>query len=95
MNFLPPEAAARFGVGRDGEVGARPEHVRLGEGEVEGEVMIVEPAGSEAFVHLDAAGCRLVARVPPEQLPAVGQGVRVGIRPGDVHRFDPEGRRIG
>ena len=95
MNFLPPEAAARFGVGRDGEVGARPEHVRLGEGEVEGEVVIVEPAGSEAFVHLDAAGCRVVARVPPEQLPAVGQRVRVGIRPGDVHRFDPEGRRIG
>jgi ABC-type sugar transport system ATPase subunit len=95
MNFLPPEAAARFGIGRDGEVGARPEHVRLGEGEVEGEVVIVEPAGSEAFVHLDAAGCRLVARVAPEQLPSVGQRVPVGIRPADVHRFDPEGRRIG
>jgi multiple sugar transport system ATP-binding protein len=95
MNFLPPETAWRFGLGADGEVGARPEHVRLGEGEVEGDIVIVEPAGSEAFVHVDAAGCRLVARVPPEQLPAVGQRVRVGIRSGDVHRFDPEGRRIG
>jgi hypothetical protein len=94
MNFLPAEAAARFGLGGDGEIGVRPEHVRLEEGEVEGEVVIVEPAGSEAFVHLDAAGARLVARVVPEELPEVGQRVPVGIRPGDVHRFDAEGKRV-
>jgi ABC-type sugar transport system ATPase subunit len=94
MNFLPPEAALRFGLGGDGAAGARPEHVRLGEGSVEGEVIVVEPAGSEAFVHLDANGHRLVARVPPEELPGVGGRVRVGIRPRDVHRFDEEGRRI-
>jgi ABC-type sugar transport system ATPase subunit len=94
MNFLPGEAAARFGLGGDGEIGVRPEHVRLGEGEVEGEIAIVEPAGSEAFVHLDAAGARLVARVQPEELPEAGQRVRVGIRPGDVHRFDAEGKRV-
>jgi multiple sugar transport system ATP-binding protein len=94
MNFLPEEAAARFGLGGDGEIGVRPEHVRLGEGEVEGEIAIVEPAGSEAFVHLDAAGARLVARVQPEELPEAGQRVRVGIRPGDVHRFDAEGKRV-
>jgi ABC-type sugar transport system ATPase subunit len=93
MNFLPPETAFRFGLGADGEVGVRPEHVRLGEGDVEGEVVIVEPAGSEAFVHVDAAGARLVARVPPDAPPAQGQRVRVGIRPTDVHRFDAEGRR--
>jgi multiple sugar transport system ATP-binding protein len=94
MNFLPPEAAARFGLGADGEVGVRPEHVRLGDGEVEGEVVLVEPAGSEAFVHLDAAGARLVARVPPDELPADGRPVRVAIRASDVHRFDREGKRI-
>jgi multiple sugar transport system ATP-binding protein len=94
MNFLPPEAGPRFGLSADGELGVRPEHVRLGEGEVEGEVAIVEPAGSEAFVHLDAAGSRLVARVPPEDLPEPGARVRVAIRSADVHRFDAEGKRI-
>lgn len=94
MNFLPPDAAARFGLGGDGEIGVRPEHVRLGKGEVEGEVMIVEPAGSEAFVHVDAGGPWLVARVQPEELPEVGRRVRIGIRPGDAHRFDAEGKRI-
>jgi ABC-type sugar transport system ATPase subunit len=94
MNFLPPETAARFGLARDGEVGVRPEHLRLGEGDVQGEVVLVEPAGSEAYVHLDVAGSRLVARVSPEELPEPGSRLRVAIRPGDVHRFDSEGKRI-
>ena len=95
MNFLPGETAARFGVAGEGEAGVRPEHVRLGEGEVEGEVVVVEPAGSEAFVHVDAAGTRLVARVSPEELPEPGQRLRVGIRRTDVHRFDAAGKRVG
>ena len=95
MNFLSPGAAARFGLGADGEVGVRPEHIRLREGEVEGEVVVVEPAGSEAYVHLDAAGARLVARVPPDDVPEPGAELRVGIRPNDVHRFDREGKRVG
>jgi ABC-type sugar transport system ATPase subunit len=94
MNFLPPEIAARFGLGADGEVGVRPEHVRLGEGEVEGEVVVVEPAGSEGLAHIDAAGARLVARVRPEELPEVGQRVRIAVRPGDIHRFDADGSRV-
>jgi hypothetical protein len=32
--------------------------------------------------------------VPPDELPEAGSRVRVGIRPGDVHRFDGEGRRV-
>jgi ABC-type sugar transport system ATPase subunit len=95
MNFLPSETGFRFGLGADGEVGVRPEHIRLGEGEAEGEVVVVEPAGSEAYVHLDVAGARLVARVPPDDLPEAGSRVRVGIRPADIHRFDAEGRRLG
>jgi multiple sugar transport system ATP-binding protein len=95
MNFLSPETAARFGLAIDGEVGVRPEHVRLGEGEVDGEVVVVEPAGSEAYVHLDAARARLVARVTPDDVPEPGTQLRVGIRPADVHRFDREGKRVG
>jgi multiple sugar transport system ATP-binding protein len=94
MNFLPPDAAARFGLSADGEVGVRPEHVRLGEGDVEGEVVVVEPAGSEGLVHVDAGGARLVARVRPDELPEVGRRIRVAIRVRDTHRFDAEGQRI-
>ena len=94
MNFLPPETAAHFGLAPDSDVGVRPEHVRLGEGDVEGEVVVVEPAGSEAYVHLDAAGTRLVARVPPDDVPEPGTRLHVGIRPTDVHRFDSEGKRL-
>jgi ABC-type sugar transport system ATPase subunit len=95
MNFLSPETAHRFGIAGEGEVGVRPEHVRVGEGEVEGEVLVVEPAGSEAFVHLHVGGDRLVARVSPEELPEPWERVRVGIRPADVHRFAGDGKRIG
>ena len=95
MNFLPQETAARFGLDTACEVGVRPEHVRLGEGEVEGEVVVVEPAGSEAYVHLDAAGARLVARVSPDDVPGPGTRLPVGIRSADVHRFDREGKRVG
>jgi multiple sugar transport system ATP-binding protein len=95
MNFLSSETAHRFGLAGEGEVGVRPEHVRLGEGDVEGEVVVVEPAGSEAFVHVDVAGDRLVARVSPEELPEPEERVRVGIRPADVHRFATDGKRIG
>jgi ABC-type sugar transport system ATPase subunit len=94
MNFLSPTLAAGFGLGGDGEVGVRPEHVLLGEGETDAEVAIVEPAGSEAFVHVDVEGQRLVARFRPDELPAVGDRVLVAIRPGDVYRFDDEGKRI-
>jgi ABC-type sugar transport system ATPase subunit len=95
MNFLDGEVAASFGLASDGEVGVRPEHVRVAAGEVDAEVVVVEPAGSEALVHLDVAGVRLVARVRPEELPGPGDRVRVAIRPEDVHRFDAEGKRIG
>jgi ABC-type sugar transport system ATPase subunit len=94
MNFLAPEVAARLRLGVDGDVGVRPEHVHLGEGELEGEVVVVEPAGSEGLVHLDVAGTRLVARVRPDELPEVGRRVRVAVRPADVHRFDADGKRV-
>jgi ABC-type sugar transport system ATPase subunit len=94
MNFLDREVAAAFGLASDGEVGVRPEHVRVGEGDADAEVVVVEPAGSEALVHLDVTGVRLVARVRPEELPEPGQSVRVAIRAEDVHRFDAEGKRI-
>jgi multiple sugar transport system ATP-binding protein len=89
MNFLPP-GGGPFDVARaDAEVGVRPEQVRLGEGEVEAEVEVVEPGGNETLVHVVADGHRLVARAGADVRPPVGASVRVSVGP-ELHYFDPE-----
>jgi ABC-type sugar transport system ATPase subunit len=77
------------------ELGLRPEHVVLGAAGVEAAVTLVEPIGSEALVHLRAAGAELVARVPAESRPAPGETVRVSAAREHAHLFDPEsGERL-
>ena len=67
-------------------VGVRPHEVRLGEGRLEGKVQLVEPMGSEAFVHLSLGTDRLVARsVRP---PQVGETLNVAL--GRTYRFCPQ-----
>jgi len=69
----------------DTVVGVRPHEVRLGEGPLEGVVRLVEPMGSEAFVHLAVGEDTLVARVTTP--PVVGDTVAVGL--GHTYRFEP------
>ncbi len=104
MNVLPAEPdgerlrAGPFtfdrppGVGdRPVEIGIRPEHLALVPEGAPAVVEVVEIAGNESFIHLDAAGNRLVARVGPEQRPAVGSTVALAVTiPGSVHVFDAE-----
>jgi ABC-type sugar transport system ATPase subunit len=60
----------------------------------EAQVVLVEPAGGDALVHLVAEGERLVARVPSDGRPAVGETVRVSARLEDLAFFDAAtGRR--
>ena len=77
--------------GREAEVGVRPEHVRVtlsGLGSP-AEVELIEIAGNETFLHLDADGSRLVARVGSEELrPDVGSTVRVGADAKHLYLFD-------
>jgi ABC-type sugar transport system ATPase subunit len=93
MNFLPARNPFRSD-GRPVEVGVRPEQVRLGDGGVEAEVEVVEPAGNETFVHVRVDGLPLVARVAADVRPAVGATVPVSL--GDeLHFFDSEtGERV-
>jgi ABC-type sugar transport system ATPase subunit len=73
------------------EIGIRPEHLALVPDGVRALVEVVEVAGNEAFLHLDARGTRLVARVGPEQRPAAGSTVALAVAvPGSVHVFDAE-----
>jgi ABC-type sugar transport system ATPase subunit len=94
MNFLPP-GGGPFRVGKDdAEVGVRPEHVRVGSGELEATVELVEPAGNETYLHLAVDGLRLVSRVAADVRPPLGGTVPVSLA-GELHFFDREtGERV-
>ncbi|MFT4197228.1 MAG: sn-glycerol-3-phosphate ABC transporter ATP-binding protein UgpC [Pseudoxanthomonas sp.] len=90
---LPLDGATRLALaeGRELVLGIRPEHlqpVAAGQGAIAAEVELVEPVGNEAYVHMRWAGGPLVARMPPENTPAVGDSVALGLAGGHLHVFD-------
>jgi ABC-type sugar transport system ATPase subunit len=85
----PPTSAATLG--------ARPEDLKLGDRGTFGAVVrVVEPIGSEMYVHLDCPdGTRAVARVPADQKVSVDKQVYIEVPPGKVHLFRQDsGERI-
>ena len=94
MNFLRGETAQRFSPHGEREVvlGVRPEHMRIvaGEGTLQAQVELVEPVGSEAFVHLRSDEQALVVRMAPEGVPAVGDTVALHIDNTRLHFFDAQ-----
>jgi multiple sugar transport system ATP-binding protein len=103
MNFLPAHLDGdtlrlpRLGddSGRPVEVGVRPEHVRIGSDGAAAEVRLVEPAGSEAFVHVQVFGTPVVARVPSNERPGAGDTIRVDLDRRQFHVFDAvSGERV-
>jgi ABC-type sugar transport system ATPase subunit len=73
------------------ELGLRPEHVSVelapdGAAQVE----IVETAGNETIVHLTAGDETILARVPAELAPDVGQRASLSAGESDVYLFDAE-----
>jgi multiple sugar transport system ATP-binding protein len=74
------------------EVGVRPEHVKVTEGDegASAEVQVVEMAGNETYLHLRASGSSLVARVGADVRPLVGSIVRVNASAADAYLFDAE-----
>jgi ABC-type sugar transport system ATPase subunit len=86
----PFSVPAREGLaGRSLEVGVRPERVRLGAGG-EAEVRVVEVAGDQSFLYLEAAGQQIVCRTSADIRPRVGERVRIEVDPGDAYVFDAE-----
>jgi len=72
------------------EVGVRPEHLRLaGEG-VPAEVQLVEAAGTETYIHVDAAGHGLIIRSGPDDRPLVGSTVHLAVASDRIQVFHPE-----
>ena len=74
-------------------MGIRPEdlHVDRVEGpELDAAVEIVEPLGSEVFLHVRAADIPLVARVGMDHPPRVGDRIRLHLDSRKLHFFDSE-----
>ncbi|HET6396814.1 MAG TPA: sn-glycerol-3-phosphate ABC transporter ATP-binding protein UgpC [Pseudoxanthomonas sp.] len=93
---LPGVEVPAAWLGRRVALGVRPEHLQPHpEQGLRARVEVVEPVGSEAFLHLDFAGRPLVARLAPQALPAPGAELRLRADPAHLHFFDPQdGRRL-
>jgi multiple sugar transport system ATP-binding protein len=99
LGFGSPIVLARApgGVapGEDILVGLRPQDLKVvgdaGSGSdvlLEGRVSVVEPLGSEAFVHVEAGDQLVLASASAKAPPEVGTRVRLGARAENLHLFD-------
>ncbi|VWC57563.1 sugar ABC transporter ATP-binding protein [Burkholderia lata] len=83
------------GLARGGDVtlGIRPEHVRVGAGDVTGEVAHVEQMGEHTYLYLDTPLARqpIVAKTDAAGA-RIGERIRVDLPVGALHLFHPDGR---
>jgi ABC-type sugar transport system ATPase subunit len=97
MNLVPGPMVGR---GPDVIVGVRPEVLRLADAGSNGlrldlVAQIVEPLGSDVFVHGTAGGETVVARLPGNVRLTPGERVPLTVDPSEVHLFNREtGERI-
>jgi len=71
-------------------VGVRPEHIRVGSGDLRATVDMIEPLGRDALVHLTVGGSSIRSLVPAgegEQL-QIGAEVPISVDPWHLHVFD-------
>jgi multiple sugar transport system ATP-binding protein len=85
-------------IGADLIVGLRPEDLRPSADGDEGPTLsarleLAEPVGNEIFLNMRAGAHDVVARVPPQAIPAVGTELRLSFRPQRMHVFDPSSER--
>jgi len=75
-------------------LGVRPENLRFvdgdGPGAMDAQVELVEPLGSEIYLHATAAGHALVARIGPDHPVQVGERVKLAMDLRRLHFFDGE-----
>ena len=96
MNLFRSPAILGLTAPAGTQAGVRPEHVCLGGDGPRAEVLLVEPGGADALVHLVVDGERFVARVPSAGRPAAGETVPVAVDSAHMHLFDVEtGERRG
>jgi multiple sugar transport system ATP-binding protein len=91
-------ALRRSAGGNTVYLGIRPENFRMGEGglpdpadnAVRGTVDLVEPLGSDTYIHFGAEGAdkRLTARIPPHITVKNGASVQIAVDAEKLHFFD-------
>jgi multiple sugar transport system ATP-binding protein len=80
-------------------VGVRPQNLRvLADDEsadlvLQGTAAVIEPLGSETFVHVEHGGGLILAAAPAKTPPAVGQSVRLGASVATLTLFDAASER--
>ena len=73
-------------------LGVRPDDLVPVESDVliQGKVTVREPLGSETLIYVDTPGGEIVAKADGRRPPAVGEVVRLGADPANLHVFDRE-----
>lgn len=98
MNFVEKELLSELKVPVGSKsAGIRPEHTFLGKGKVSmgrGKVVLVEPLGALAYVHVALSGQYLVSEVKENRLPEIGTEVELFIDDSKVFYFDDSGMRL-
>jgi multiple sugar transport system ATP-binding protein len=91
---LGPELARTVGERREVVLGVRPEHVRIGSGDLAGTVRLVESLGHERHIvceldEVPATDPVIVRQSADEPAPVVGDAVVLGAAVEHLHLFDP------
>jgi multiple sugar transport system ATP-binding protein len=91
-----PVQAARQKIGDTVTLGVRPEHMRpAGEGEVVGEVMVVERLGGQTFLYTQIQdGSMLIIQADGEIPIGAHERITVKLDPATCHLFDADGLSI-
>ncbi len=74
--------------------GLRPEALRPAAAGIPARVVLAEYLGAETVLACDAAGHRLLARVPGRLTLAPGAPVHLAFDPAELHLFGPGGERL-
>ncbi|MBX6363881.1 MAG: sn-glycerol-3-phosphate ABC transporter ATP-binding protein UgpC [Gemmatimonadetes bacterium] len=98
---IPAPATLEPFAGRDVVLGVRPEAIHLagasyapaGAAPLTARLELVEPLGNEMLLQLRTDGVALVARIPSQPLPPVGEPLALAIDTARLHFFDPASER--
>ncbi len=94
--LLPKRLGPLLGKQTKLTIGIRPHEIHLDRGGLKAVVDMVEPMGSEAFVHCRLAGQALVVRVEGERARMLqpGQAIEIALPSDRVYVFDESGETL-
>ncbi|MCK4821146.1 sn-glycerol-3-phosphate ABC transporter ATP-binding protein UgpC [bacterium] len=74
-------------IGQSVVFGIRPEHVVIGEGKWEMDLVLCEPLGNETIIHLEKGDEKLIARVTELNISEIGSKIMINFRLEETHLF--------